>query len=137
MYYYLVSFFDVETNYSNYKKLIVSQPPPMIPYIGLYLRDLTFLEFGNPDMLEGDIINYDKYRMISSVLIELRTFQEIPYQFEKNSALSRLLKNHMVSFDEDRLYDLSVKLEPRLNSSASMYGSPGSLLKMFSNSKVT
>jgi son of sevenless len=113
----LKDLFNVESNYNSYKKILISQPPPIIPYIGVYLRDLTFLELGNSEYLneEKGILNYDKYRMISSVIIEFQTFQEIPYDFEENGAILRLLSNHMVSFDDDRLYDMSLILEPPAN----------------------
>jgi len=114
MYNDLKELFNIDNNYRPYKKLLISQPPPIIPYLGVYLRDLTFLELGNPDYLIQDkgILNYDKLRMISSVIVEFQTYQAVPYDFEEIPAIQRQLANHMVSFDDDRLYDLSVILEP-------------------------
>lgn len=51
-------------NFSVYREIIHSANPPVIPFLGFYLTDLTFLEDGNPDYIvvgaaksSGDIDN--------------------------------------------------------------------------------
>jgi hypothetical protein len=46
------------SNYKALRTLVHNAPPPCIPFFGMYLTDLTFLEDGNPDALPGsDLIN--------------------------------------------------------------------------------
>lgn len=69
---------------SNYKALreATMQVPgtdPLVPYLGTYLGDLTFIEEGNPDKLNG-MINYSKWRMIVSSITYLQARQLVDYQ---------------------------------------------------------
>jgi RasGEF domain len=38
-------------NFANYRKALRTQPPPFIPYLGLWLTDLTFVDDSNPSFL--------------------------------------------------------------------------------------
>ncbi|KAI9333371.1 hypothetical protein DFJ73DRAFT_799339 [Zopfochytrium polystomum] len=37
--------------YANYRREIKDLKPPVVPFLGVYLTDLTFIELGNPDFL--------------------------------------------------------------------------------------
>lgn len=39
-----------------------------INVLGLYLTDLTFIEDGNPDLIEGGLINWVKRRRLATVI---------------------------------------------------------------------
>ncbi|KAJ2122622.1 Ras guanine nucleotide exchange factor bud5 [Coemansia sp. RSA 720] len=39
---------DPEHNYANYRNMLRRSQPPLLPFLGLYLTDLTFLDDGNP-----------------------------------------------------------------------------------------
>jgi Ras-specific guanine nucleotide-releasing factor 1/Ras-specific guanine nucleotide-releasing factor 2 len=80
--------------------------------IGIFLKDLTFLEVGNSDTL-GDnpkMINFDKLRMIAEVLTEMKNYQQISYDFEVVRELEVYLAN-MVILSESQLYNYSRMVE--------------------------
>lgn len=53
--------------------------PPLVPYLGLYLTDLTFIEDGAQDYTDGGLVNFDKRRLLASVIKEIQQYQQVPY----------------------------------------------------------
>ncbi|CAL4091049.1 unnamed protein product, partial [Meganyctiphanes norvegica] len=87
--------------------------PPCIPYLGMYLTDLTFIDEGTPTFTDDDLLNFSKMRMIAHVIREIRHFQQTPYKIEYNNRVaSYLLDTSLILSDEDQ-YRLSLDLEPR------------------------
>jgi RasGEF domain len=94
--------------------------PPLIPHLGMYLSDLTFIEDGNPDFLfyrddtthNTDLVNILKLRRISNVVGEWAMFQQKPYHFAPVLRYQMLLLDQGV-MDSKEMYAKSLRLEPR------------------------
>lgn len=46
--------------------------PPAVPYLGMYLTDLAFIEEGTPNFTEEGLVNFSKMRMV--IFISLHAF---------------------------------------------------------------
>jgi hypothetical protein len=102
---------DRQKNYANMRKYLKKVNPPCIPYLGMYLTDLTFIEEGNKNKL-GDLINFNKRHQISETIRAIKQYQQKPYALESVQFIQEKLQRERV-YDEDTLYEMSEWLEPR------------------------
>lgn len=79
----LKSYINTKSNYKILRDAIHSANPPIIPYLGVYLSDLTFIEDGNSDYVFGDLINFDKRRFLANVITEIQQYQQTPYSLQE------------------------------------------------------
>lgn len=103
-------------NFQEYREMIHSVNPPCIPFLGIYLQDLTFIEDGNPDYINKPrgLINFAKRQKAAEVIREINQFQSPPYTFQAVPELQTFVKSHLESSrDIDKLYERSLQLEPR------------------------
>ncbi|XP_023199790.1 ras-specific guanine nucleotide-releasing factor 2 isoform X2 [Xiphophorus maculatus] len=103
-----------EGRFKNLRETLKNCNPPCVPYLGMYLTDLAFIEEGTPNFTEEGLVNFSKMRMISHIIREIRQFQQTPYRIEHQPKVTQYLMDKTLTMDEDTLYDLSLKLEPRL-----------------------
>ncbi|KAM9394353.1 ras-specific guanine nucleotide-releasing factor 2 [Pholidichthys leucotaenia] len=103
-----------EGRFKNLRETLKNCNPPCVPYLGMYLTDLAFIEEGTPNFTEEGLVNFSKMRMISHIIREIRQFQQTPYRIEHQVKVTQYLLDKTLIMDEDTLYDLSLKLEPRL-----------------------
>lgn len=97
--------------YAALRTALKSVNPPVIPYLGMYLTDLTFIEEGS-NKVGDNLINFFKRRKFAQVLMEIKTYQEgRGYNFIELPEMQSKMKDPLIS--EQDLYDLSYFLEPR------------------------
>jgi hypothetical protein len=99
----------------NYRVLrsAVTFNAPCIPYPGLILSDLIFVDEGNKSIVE-EKTNFLKCRKIAKSLSELLKYQVLPFNFHPIKELQEIIfncTNH--SFTDPQLYQKSLELEPR------------------------
>ncbi|KAG2173976.1 hypothetical protein INT44_000090, partial [Umbelopsis vinacea] len=105
-----------EKNFIEYREIIHSINPPCIPFLGIYLQDLTFIEDGNSNYLKKtqDLINFAKRMKTAEVIREIQQYQSVSYSLQPVRELQLFIKTHLEnSRDEEILYSLSVALEPK------------------------
>ncbi len=73
------------SNYRQYREAFKGVQPPAVPYIALYLHDLTFIEDGNQDYMDAAraCINFGKMRMIATVFLAIEKFQRVDYNLQQ------------------------------------------------------
>ncbi|KAM8828157.1 ras-specific guanine nucleotide-releasing factor 2 isoform 3-T3 [Spinachia spinachia] len=103
-----------EGRFKNLRETLKNCNPPCVPYLGMYLTDLAFIEEGTPNFTKEGLVNFSKMRMISHIIREIRQFQQAPYRIEHQPKVTQFLLDKTLVMDEDTLYELSLKIEPRV-----------------------
>ncbi|TKA78471.1 hypothetical protein B0A49_03848 [Cryomyces minteri] len=118
---------DLSNNYAVLRKSFENEVPPAIPFLGMYLTDLTFIDAGNSEtrQLPGregrstgvTIINFDKHARTARVVREIQRFQA-PYDLAAVPEMQAWLDTEIdrVHFADQTPVDLhrrSTALEPR------------------------
>jgi hypothetical protein len=87
---------SVEFN-QNFKVLraqLHDQVPPCLPFVGMFLTDLTFVNAGNLDTRTTEngmtVINFDKHTRTAKIIGDLQRFQ-IPYRLTESPELQEWL----------------------------------------------
>lgn len=50
--------------FRNLREVLRRSEPPCIPYLGMYLSDLSFIEEGTPNFTDDGLLNFSKMRMV-------------------------------------------------------------------------
>jgi hypothetical protein len=89
-------------NFKAYREIEAFSKPPFIPFFGLYVKDLTFMNDGNQKHLQlkqenvptkaadgtdlpplPNVINFEKCRSITDKIHAIRIYQQSAYKFEE------------------------------------------------------
>ncbi|XP_074773816.1 ras-specific guanine nucleotide-releasing factor 1 isoform X3 [Athene noctua] len=105
-----------EGRFKNLREALKNCDPPCVPYLGMYLTDLAFIEEGTPNYTEDGLVNFSKMRMISHIIREIRQFQQTSYKIEHQPKVTQYLLDQSFVMDEETLYEASLRIEPKLPS---------------------
>eukprot|EP01132_Coremiostelium_polycephalum_P004298 gene4298-5378_t len=113
----LQKIFSTESNHKNYRELLNSSKPPLIPYLGLYPKDLFIVEDSNPTKLANDVINLEKMRLINQTIKYWRYYRENPYPMKSAPVLKQKILSRPI-LNDDEMFEKSLLLEPRKQTAA-------------------
>ncbi len=130
--------------FRNLREAMHKSDPPCIPYLGMYLMDLVFIEESTPDFSDG-LINFSKLRMvfiakrlhildliinlltfyfkISHIIREIRGFQNSKYTIHHNRKVCEYLNDTSCLLTPDEAYNKSLTLEPHHRSLVNTFDS--------------
>lgn len=120
-------------NFAGYRQRLRSIMPPALPFVGLFLTDLTFCHEGNastrpsPADPNKRLLNFDKYVKMSRIIGDLQRFQT-PYNLSEVPEIQEYLQTMLESSSQsgknavtaEELYRRSLRLEPRNNSNGTL-----------------
>lgn len=102
---------SLDYNFRNIRHQMLFCEPPCLPYIGIFLSDLVFIEDGIPNMVHGRI-NFCKRRKLARLIRGIMTYQNTPYKLTPVPELQQLL-NNVSPMTESELYSESLLREQR------------------------
>eukprot|EP01094_Clydonella_sp_ATCC50884_P025386 TRINITY_DN6654_c0_g1_i1.p1 TRINITY_DN6654_c0_g1~~TRINITY_DN6654_c0_g1_i1.p1 ORF type:complete len:443 (+),score=162.18 TRINITY_DN6654_c0_g1_i1:104-1330(+) len=98
-------------SYKVLRAVLAEANPPCIPFLGVYLTDLTFVEDGNQDKVMG-MINFKKRILEYDIIVQVLKYQDLSYPYKLVPQFESLLKKLPI-LEENDLYQLSLGCEPR------------------------
>ncbi|KAF3770434.1 ras GEF [Cryphonectria parasitica EP155] len=102
-------------NFAEYRESLHMANPPCIPFFGVYLTDLTFIEDGIPSIIKKTtLINFAKRAKTADVIRDIQQYQNVPYSLQPVTELQDyILSNMQAAGDVHEMYDKSLLVEPR------------------------
>eukprot|EP01113_Clastostelium_recurvatum_P012900 TRINITY_DN1672_c1_g2_i1.p1 TRINITY_DN1672_c1_g2~~TRINITY_DN1672_c1_g2_i1.p1 ORF type:complete len:1036 (-),score=245.76 TRINITY_DN1672_c1_g2_i1:64-3171(-) len=113
MYDELMALMQSDRNYHNYREHMKTLKGAALPWIGVFLQDLTSLEETPTNTADG-LVNFNKMRLLANVFRGVVKYQAQKFQFQLVPSIqSQLVRDVVGETDEKRLYELSLMAEPR------------------------
>jgi hypothetical protein len=120
---------DFSRNHASLRRRLETPVAPCLPFLGVYLTDLTFVEAGNPKMrdLPGttnesgeavSVINFDRHMRMAKIVTHLQKFQ-VAYKLQEVPELKSWLQQHLQRMREGhaamvgQLHRRSMIIEPK------------------------
>ncbi|KAG0700015.1 ras guanine nucleotide exchange factor domain-containing protein [Suillus ampliporus] len=113
---------DHGRNYHQYRSRLRNIAPPAVPFLGLYLTDVTFCREGNPSYRDSPgspgkkLLNFNKYHKLARIVQDMQRFQ-VPYNLKKipevQEYLQMAFENSKHHGDLQDLYRRSLLVEPK------------------------
>ncbi|KAI9649016.1 cell division cycle- protein [Ciborinia camelliae] len=102
-------------NFGEYRESLHLANPPCIPFFGVYLTDLTFIEDGIPSIIKKTtLINFAKRAKTAEVIRDIQQYQNVPYGLQPVTELQEyILSNMQAAGDVHEMYEKSLAVEPR------------------------
>uniref|UniRef100_A0ABI7ZY18 Rap guanine nucleotide exchange factor 4 n=2 Tax=Felinae TaxID=338152 RepID=A0ABI7ZY18_FELCA len=112
------SLMDPSRNHRAYRLTVAKLEPPLIPFMPLLIKDMTFTHEGNKTFIDN-LVNFEKMRMIANTARTVRYCRSQPFnpdaaQANKNHQDVRSYVRQLNVIDNQRtLSQMSHRLEPR------------------------
>jgi RasGEF domain/RasGEF N-terminal motif/Domain found in Dishevelled, Egl-10, and Pleckstrin (DEP) len=111
---------NFEGNFKQYRAVLGSAALPCVPYLGIFLTDLVFLEDGNPSHVPSPnypslrLVNFDKCRRVADIVGQVAHFQMCRYPCDMDVPNDiRWLVHTKYTVGEAEGYHRSLQVEPR------------------------
>ncbi|EJC97980.1 ras GEF [Fomitiporia mediterranea MF3/22] len=109
---------DSTKNFTNYKATLAQTNPPGIPFIGVYLTTLTFINDGSKDILPGNLINFGKRQRAAEIIREIQRWQSKDFNLAPLTPILTFIEESLSAFNEsvdwgEHFWNLSLEREPR------------------------
>jgi son of sevenless len=109
---------DTAQNNRTFRKIMNERKPPFVPYIGICLIDLTFIEEGNPTMIKDNVVNWRKSSLKFQSIQSFLALQSVGFPFKKmiqteEYIIKEIFNQIHEQLDDSVMFEKSRELEPR------------------------
>lgn len=105
----LETLMNSERSFSAYRLALKQSELPCVPYLGVFLRDLLYIDEANKGVKKdengNDVININKYLLMGDIIMMIKNFQLRPYPFQININIINAINYTPILSDEDAYKD--------------------------------
>ena len=98
-------------NYHKYRAYLKARPSYMLPYVGVYLKDVFVIKEAMSPLNSSGTLNADFVETLGPILAEIHSFQSLVPPFHVNAELAPFFSSLPVQ-DDEALYQWSLKCLP-------------------------
>lgn len=102
---------DPDQNWKNYRRTVEAEQGACVPYIGLFLSDLTFIYDRGPMTTEDGRINWKKAGQLNAVVTSVRRLQRRAYAFAPDFEILQFITDDLTILGDAELFKRSKVLE--------------------------
>lgn len=103
---------DPSRNMKNYRDCLATAKRPIVPFLPIYLKDLTFMNDGNQSKVR-EMINFDKLRMMGERVKDIAANASSPYAFLANPEVQNYLGRPHIEKSITKLKEYSLECEKK------------------------
>ncbi|CAK5270285.1 unnamed protein product [Mycena citricolor] len=118
---------DSGKNFTKYRSVMTHVIPPCVPFIGVFLTTLQFIQDGNPDNVPGPagpenappttLVNFRKRQKASEVINDIKRWQ-VPFNFHVIPSIQAYIEESLNAVSDtkessERFWAISLEREPR------------------------
>lgn len=103
-----------QSSFATYRQAIRTAHPPVIPYLGVSMQDMVFIEDGNPDFLKDydNMVNFHKRRLLADIIKDIQQHVQAPFNIEPVEEIIDFIAMAQPE-SENSLYEKSLVIQPR------------------------
>jgi len=101
-----------ERSFETYRNALGRSCMPCIPYLGVVLRDLLYIDEANKDYRADGTLNLAKFLLIGDIILMIQSFQLKNYGQKRSTNIADLIFSQEIYSDGD-LFQKSLNLEPK------------------------
>ncbi|KAI8818096.1 ras guanine nucleotide exchange factor domain-containing protein [Fimicolochytrium jonesii] len=105
-----------EHAFAAYRQALKYSELPCIPYLGVFLRDMLYIDESKDKRADGTI-NLPKFLHMGDVILMIQNYQSRTYHVPPDPYITTLILSQPV-MTEELAYERSFELEPRVSSSS-------------------
>lgn len=98
-------------NFQSYRHALSATKMPAVPYVGVILRDIVFLEEGNPLKLPNGFFNFDRIQLLGRLMLEITRFKRTAYDIPSLPQVQAFFAKLKSPENDDALYAASLAAE--------------------------
>ncbi|KAJ6244046.1 ras guanine nucleotide exchange factor a [Anaeramoeba flamelloides] len=101
-----------DNGFGIYRETLENAQLPALPYLGMFLTDLTFISDGTPDKIDG-LINFSKRKLLFRTIEKITNFQLEGYNLIPIYQIQKLFDTSLNIKGDIDMYQISLLREPR------------------------